>query len=142
MFYGEMIFIFGWDRVLIYFVENDGMVFGKCFNILYGKLILSLFWIVVVVFLFFFFCFMLCMKDMFKGVLVSFVLIFVGVVGNIIDSVFYGMLFFDFYLYGLFVVFFFYEGGYSSFLYGKVVDMFYFLFFDVILLEWLFGIGG
>ena len=53
MLYGEMIPIFGWDRALIHFVENDGMAFGKRFNIPHGKLILSLFRIVAAAFLFF-----------------------------------------------------------------------------------------
>lgn len=142
MLYGEMIPIFGWDRALIHFVENDGMAFGKRFNIPHGKLILSLFRIVAAAFLFFFLRSMLRMKDTPKGVLVSFALIFAGAVGNIIDSAFYGMLFSDSYPHGLPAVFLPHEGGYSSFLHGKVVDMFYFPLFDVILPEWLPGIGG
>ena len=93
MLYGEMIPIFGWDRAMIHFVENDGMAFGKRFNIPHGKLILSLFRIVAATFLVFFLRSLLTDKKTPWGVLVSFALILAGAVGNIIDSAFYGMIF-------------------------------------------------
>lgn len=143
MLYGEMIPILGWDRALIHFVENDGMAFGKRFNIPHGKLILSLFRILAATFLFFFLRSLLRNGTATpKGVLISFALIFAGAVGNIIDSAFYGMLFSDSYPHGLPAVMFPQEGGYSSFLHGKVVDMFYFPLFDVMLPDWVPFLGG
>ena len=68
-------------------------------------------------------------------------LVFAGAVGNIIDSVFYGMLFSssDF---GTIATLFPTEGGYASILYGKVVDMFYFPLFSGTFPEWLPIWGG
>lgn len=142
MLYGEIIPILGWDRALIHFVENDGMAFGKRFNIPHGKLILSLFRVVAATFLFFFLRSLLRSSNTPKGVLISFALIFAGAVGNIIDSAFYGMLFSDSFSHGLPAVFLPQEGGYSSFLHGKVVDMFYFPLFEFVLPSWLPYIGG
>lgn len=142
MLYGEMIPIFGWDRALIHFVENDGMAFGKRFNIPHGKLILSLFRILAATFLLFFLRSLLKLKETPKGVLISFALIFAGAVGNIIDSAFYGMLFSDSFSHGLPAVFLPQEGGYSSFLHGKVVDMFYFPLFEWVMPQWMPFIGG
>ena len=142
MLYGEMIPIFGWDRAMIHFVENDGMAFGKRFNIPHGKLILSLFRIVAATFLVFFLRSLLTDKKTPWGVLVSFALILAGAVGNIIDSAFYGMLFSDSYPHGLPAVFLPQEGGYSSFLHGKVVDMFYFPLFNGVWPDWLPLLGG
>ncbi|MEL6656074.1 MAG: lipoprotein signal peptidase [Bacteroidota bacterium] len=142
MLYGEMIPILGWDRALIHFVENDGMAFGKRFNIPHGKLILSLFRIVAATLLVFFLQSLLRDEKTPRGVLISFALILAGAVGNIIDSAFYGVLFSDSYPHGLPAVFMPQEGGYSSFLHGKVVDMFYFPLFDGTWPDWLPLLGG
>ena len=142
MLYGEMIPIFGWDRALIHFVENDGMAFGKRFNIPHGKLILSLFRIIAATLLVFFLRSLLQDEKTPRGVIISFALILAGAVGNIIDSAFYGMLFSDSYPHGLPAVFMPQEGGYSAFLHGKVVDMFYFPLLDGNWPGWLPMIGG
>lgn len=142
MIYGEEILIFGLEWVKIYFVENNGMVFGIFLGGNYGKLVFSLFCILVVGFLIYYLCFFMKMEKIFFGLLVSFVLIFVGVIGNILDSVFYGLMFLEFIYYGDVVMFFLEGGGYVGFLYGKVVDMLYFFMFLGVYLDWLFFKGG
>jgi signal peptidase II len=142
MLYGEMIPIFGWDRALIHFVENEGMAFGQRFNIPHGKLILSLFRIVAATFLVFFLRSLLRTPGITKGLLISFALILAGALGNIMDSTFYGLLFSDSYAHGLPAEFLPAGGGYSSFLHGKVVDMFYFPLFEVQLPSWIPRFGG
>ena len=67
-------------------------------------------------------------------------LIFCGAVGNIIDSVFYGMIFSD--SYSQVATLFPHGGGYSSFLHGKVVDMLYFPLYEGFLPQWIPIWGG
>jgi signal peptidase II len=136
LMYGEMIPLFGTDNALIHFVENDGMAFGKRFNIPHGKLILSLFRLVAAGFLIVFLRNLIQTKHP-KGLTISFALILAGALGNIIDSAFYGMIFSASYSHGFPAELFPVEGGYSSFLHGKVVDMFYFPIYETRLPNWL-----
>ena len=105
---GEQIPVIGnWFRLC--FVENEGMAFGMKFGGSVGKFLLSLFRIV----LFGVLCWWIHSLDNARkaptGVLVGLTLITAGALGNIIDCLFYG-LFWD----------------YAPFMFGKVVDMFYF----------------
>ena len=123
MMIGQEFSIFGdWFKIL--FIENNGMAFGmELGNGKFGKTILSLFRIVAVAGIGWYILKLL--KDKAPlGVLFSFALIFCGAIGNIFDSLFYGMIFSDshYQLATLFPA----EGGYSSFLHGRVVDMLYF----------------
>jgi signal peptidase II len=89
----------------------------------WGKIFLSLFRIVAVVGIGWYLWY--CIRNNENGLyIISVALIFAGALGNIIDSAFYGVLFSD----SNFDIARFMpeEGGYSSFLHGKVVDMFYF----------------
>jgi signal peptidase II len=109
---------------IIHFTENNGMAFGMQFAGDYGKLFLSLFRIIAVIFLVWYIYHLTRKKEKF-GLIFCFSLILAGALGNILDSAFYGMIFSEstyFDIARLFPV----EGGYSSFLHGKVVDMFYF----------------
>lgn len=142
MLYGEMIPILGWDRALIHFVENEGMAFGKRFDIPYGKLILSLFRIVAATFLVFFLRSLIRERTVKRGLLISFALILAGALGNIIDSAFYGMLFSASFAHGLPAEFLPPGGGYGTFLHGKVVDMFYFPLFEIPMPQWFPWVGG
>jgi signal peptidase II len=142
MLYGEMIPILGWDRALIHFVENEGMAFGKRFDIPYGKLILSLFRIVAAAFLVFFLRSLIREHTVKRGLLISFALILAGALGNIIDSAFYGMLFSASFAHGLPAEFLPPGGGYSTFLHGRVVDMFYFPLFEIPMPGWFPWLGG
>lgn len=118
--------IFGLSWARIHFIENDGMAFGLSFGGDYGKLFLSLFRIVAVSFLIYLLAQIIKSKEK-PGIVVAFSLILAGAVGNIIDSVFYGVIFSKSPFHGgelaqLFPA----EGGYAPWLMGWVVDMFYF----------------
>lgn len=111
------------DWFIIHFVENNGMAFGFEFAGEYGKMFLSIFRIIAVTAIGWYLAVQV-KKDHPFGFLVSVALIFTGALGNIIDSVFYGMIF-D-HSYGQVATFLPEGGGYGTFLHGKVVDMFYF----------------
>ena len=108
---------------IIHFVENKGMAFGFEFGGEYGKLFLSLFRIIAVIAIGWYLTRMIKTGEPF-GFLAGVALILSGALGNIIDSAFYGMIF-D-HSYGQVAEFLPEGGGYSSFLHGNVVDMFYF----------------
>lgn len=117
--------ILGLDWAKIHFVENEGMAFGITFGGSVGKLILSLFRIIMVMFLLYLVVGLIKAKESI-GLLVSFALIIAGALGNILDSAFYGLIFSESLYHGGVAEAFPEGGGYGSFLYGKVVDMLYF----------------
>ena len=141
MEYGQEFLIFGLEWARIHFVENKGMAFGMSFGGDAGKLALSLFRIVAVGFIIYIIRQLIQSKEG-LGVLVCFALILAGALGNIIDSVFYGMIFSDSPYHGGLAELFPDEGGYGKFLHGKVVDMFYFPLFEIGLPKWLPFWGG
>ena len=130
---GESIPVFGnWFQIL--YIENNGMAFGMAFGGVAGKFLLSFFRIC----LFGALCWWiakLCRRNdsiekgilketpVPSGVLYGLTLITAGALGNIIDSLFYGVIF-----------------GYAPFMFGKVVDMFYFPLWTWP--EWLPWLGG
>ena len=139
MYYGESIPVIG-SWCYIHFIENPGMAFGMEFGGVWGKYILSIFRIVAVCFIGVYLL-KIIRKKLTRGYVISIALIFAGAVGNIIDSLFYGLIFSDsarFSKASLFPA----EGGYGDFLQGKVVDMLYFPFFDGTFPEWLPIWGG
>jgi len=120
---GQEIHLAG-NSAIIHFTENNGMAFGMQFAGDYGKLFLSLFRIAAVILLIWYIYHLSKKKEKF-GLIFCFSLILAGAIGNIIDSAFYGMIFSEstyFDIARLFPA----EGGYGSFLHGKVVDMLYF----------------
>lgn len=136
---GQEIHIAG-NWFIIHFTENNGMAFGMQFAGGYGKLALSLFRIFAVIFLGWYIAH-LAKKNTKFGVIFCFSLILAGALGNIIDSAFYGMIFSDstyFDLARLMPV----EGGYSTFLHGKVVDMLYFPILEGNYPQWIPFLGG
>lgn len=120
---GDEIHVFGSNWFIIHFTENEGMAFGMKFGGDYGKLILSLFRIVAVAGIGWYLL-KLIKENADKLYIICMSLIFAGAVGNIIDSVFYGLIFNESYfnVAQLFPA----DGGYGTFLHGKVVDMLYF----------------
>ena len=119
---GEEIHLFGnWG--ILHFIENNGMAFGMEMGGKPGKFILSMFRIVAI-FGIGWFLNSLIKKNAYTGLILAVSAIMAGAIGNIIDSAFYGMIFSESYHNP--AVLFPPEGGYSSFLHGKVVDMFYF----------------
>jgi len=144
---GEHFSVIGnWFQIL--FIENEGMAFGMKFGGAVGKFLLSTFRIVL--------CGLLCWwisglcrrgtaqarkgdeeKTMVPaGVLVGLTLITAGAFGNIIDSHFYGLVFSESTMTDVAA----FGGSYAPFLFGKVVDMFYFPLFTWP--DWVPFLGG
>jgi signal peptidase II len=122
MMLGEEYKIFG-NWFIIHFTENNGMAFGMEFWGKKGKIFLTLFRILAVIGIGWYMNHLIREKAP-RMLIVSIALIMAGALGNIIDSVFYGVLFDDsFYKVAEFMPA---EGGYSTWLQGKVVDMLYF----------------
>lgn len=123
MMIGQEFSVLGdWFKIL--FIENNGMAFGmELGDGKFGKTILSLFRIAAVVGIGWYIL-KLLRENVRQGVIFSFAMIFCGAIGNIFDSLFYGLIFSDshYQLATLFPA----GGGYSSFLHGRVVDMLYF----------------
>jgi len=109
---------------IIHFTENEGMAFGMRFGGKLGKLLLSLFRIIAVIIIGGYLI-RLTKRSQKTGLILSLALIFAGALGNIIDSAFYGMIFSESKFHEVAILFP-SEGGYGSFLHGKVVDMLYF----------------
>ncbi len=126
------------DWFQIHFVENPGMAFGFEFGGSYGKLFLSLFRIVAVGAIGYYLFKLPGYVP--KGYKISIALIFAGAVGNIIDSAFYGLIFNE--SFGQVAQIFPPEGGYGTFLHGRVVDMFYFPLIDGYFPDWMPFWGG
>jgi signal peptidase II len=139
MEYGEVIYMLGLQWAQFRFVENEGMAFGISLGENYGKLALSIFRIIAVFFLIYIVRGLIKSKESI-GLIACFGLILAGAIGNILDSAFYGILFSD--SYGTIAQFRPEEGGYASFLYGRVVDMFYFPIIRTTLPEWFPIFGG
>jgi signal peptidase II len=122
---GERISIMG-DWFYLHFTENNGMAFGMEFEGAYGKLFLSIFRIIAVSGIGWYIT-KLIKEKAHQGFIIAMSLIFAGALGNIIDSAFYGLIFSDVDHWGQDVATIFPpEGGYGTFLHGRVVDMLYF----------------
>ncbi len=131
----EQIDILSWFKIL--FIENNGMAYGMEIG---SKLVLSIFRIVAVGVLTWYLAGQIRQKVRF-GYIVCLSMILAGAAGNIIDSMFYGLVFnasSDYYV-SYFVPF---GTGYASFLTGKVVDMFYFPLIVTTWPEWMPMVGG
>jgi len=137
MYLGQEYQVFDW--FYIHFTENNGMAFGMEFGGDWGKLGLSLFRIVFVVFMASFLL-KLIRKNADKVLIVSLSLVLAGAVGNIIDGTLYGILFSE--SYRELATFLPEAGGYAPLFFGKVVDMFYFPIFKGYLPEWIPFWGG
>ena len=110
-----------WFR--LYFVENEGMAYGWKFGGQSGKMLLTLFRLGAVIFGVWYLG-SIIQKKYHKGFIVCAALIFAGALGNLIDSMFYGLIFEDSIPGRLAAIF--PKHGYAGFLHGKVVDMLYF----------------
>tara|TARA_B100001142_G_scaffold31591_1_gene28003 strand:- start:3410 stop:3997 length:588 start_codon:yes stop_codon:yes gene_type:complete len=137
MFLGQEFRIFDW--FIIHFTENNGMAFGLEFGGDTGKIILSVFRIIVIAWGFTYIN-TLTKTSLPNGLLVALGLVFGGAIGNVIDGVFYGVLFND--SYNQIAEFLPAVGGYSTFLMGKVVDMFYFPLINTHFPNWIPFFGG
>lgn len=129
-FYIKTHFLYGEERMVVgkwfrlYFIENEGMAYGWKFSGNWGKLALTVFRLVAVIFGTWYLG-RIIKKGYHKGFIICAGLIYAGALGNLIDSLFYGMIFnasSPDHLATLFPA----TGGYASFLHGQVVDMLYF----------------
>lgn len=141
---GDEYQVFNWFK--IYFVENDGMAWGTKISDFISfisdrtaKIALTLFRIVAIIGIGYW-LFDATRKHSPRVLLLAIVFIFAGALGNIIDSVFYGVLFND--SHGQIATFLPQEGGYAGLLHGRVVDMLYFPLYKGYLPEWLPFFGG
>lgn len=135
---GQEIVVFDWFR--IHFLENNGMAWGFELGGSYGKLFLTFFRIIAIIGLGYW-LYTATVRDKLSGKITAAIsLIFAGALGNILDSVFYGVIFSDTF-HGIAKIFP-KEGGYSSFFHGKVVDMLYFPMINTDLPSWLPFFGG
>ena len=136
---GEHFDFLGLSWFKIYFTENPGMAFGMQLGGSYGKVALSLFRIVAVGAIAWYLQKLIKEQAAF-GLLAGIALVFSGALGNIIDSVFYGLLFSG--SQHSVASFWPEEGGYAGFLHGHVVDMFFFPLFEGRFPEWFPFWGG
>ncbi len=141
---GEDIRVFSWFQIL--FIENNGMAWGAKLNDILpfisdrsAKLFLTLFRLAAIVGIAYWLVNTL-KKHSSKILIIAISLIFAGALGNIIDSVFYSVLFND--SYGQVATFLPQDGGYDSLFHGKVVDMLHFPMWKGYLPEWLPFWGG
>ncbi len=138
---GESIPVLG-DWFKICFVENNGMAFGMQFGGDFGKILLTLFRIILIGLIIYYINKVLLKKsDTPTGVLVGVSLVLVGAIGNVIDCIFYGQLF-SASSYGMLAEFLPSGGGYAPLMMGKVVDMFYFPLIESTFPDWLPIWGG
>ncbi|MBR5610673.1 MAG: lipoprotein signal peptidase [Bacteroidales bacterium] len=138
---GESISVLGdWFQIL--FIENPGMAFGMEFGGSIGKYFLTILRIVLVIVM------IIYLRKLLKkgsevpmGVCVGIMMVMVGALGNILDCMFYGILFGESTM--MQVAQFLPEGGgYAPFFLGKVVDMLYFPLIDTTWPEWVPFVGG
>ncbi|MES2746997.1 MAG: lipoprotein signal peptidase [Bacteroidota bacterium] len=132
----ERVDIFSWFKLL--FIENEGMAWGAVIPGEYGKLILTVFRILAVCGIGYW-LYDSIQKERSNFLITAIALIFAGALGNIIDSIFYGVLF-NHSNYQLATLFS--DEPYGTLFHGKVVDMFYFPIWEGKLPEWLPIWGG
>ena len=140
----EDITVLSWFKIA--FVENDGMAWGTKLSDFFtfisdksAKLVLTLFRIVAVTGIAFWLV-DVTKKKRSRTLIVAIAIIFAGALGNIIDSVFYGVLFND--SASEVAQFLPKDGGYANVFYGNVVDMLHFPIWSGFLPDWIPIVGG
>lgn len=134
---GDGFEVFPWFRIL--FVENEGMAWGAKIPGEYGKLFLTLFRLVAIIGIGYW-LWDSVRKNAPTILILAIAFIFAGALGNIIDSVFYGLIFND--SHHQIATFLPEDGGYGTLFYGKVVDMLYLPLWEGYLPEWVPFWGG
>lgn len=133
---GEEVSVFSWFKIL--FIENEGMAWGTEIPGAYGKLFLTVFRLVAVTAIGYW-LWDSVQKNSSTYLIVAIALILAGAFGNIIDSVFYGIIFDD--SHGHLATLF-SDKPYGKVLHGKVVDMLYFPIIDGTWPQWVPIWGG
>lgn len=126
------------DWFYIEFIENNGMAYGMKFI---NKLVLSLFRLFAIGFIGYYLAKIIKKNEAPFGYIVLIAMVLAGAAGNLIDCLFYGLIFDAStpFTVSQFVPF---GEGYSTFLHGKVVDMFYFPIIQTTWPEWVPYFGG
>ncbi|MEY2830272.1 MAG: hypothetical protein RIQ33_2130 [Bacteroidota bacterium] len=136
---GDEIHFTNWFQ--FHFIENKGMAFGLELEGVWGKIILSIFRIFASAAIFYFFIYKSIKANQHIGFIICMSAIFAGAVGNILDSLYFGLIFSEstpFQIATLFPK----GGGYAPILQGKVVDMIYFPLWEGYLPHWIPFFGG
>lgn len=134
MVIGQEIAVFG-KWFYIHFTENPGMAFGMTLGGVFGKLLLTVIRVGVVIGMIWYLKRLVTKNAPTVGVLVGISLVLAGAIGNIIDSIFYGVIFSD--SYGQVAEFMPLCGGYTTWFQGHVVDMIYCPVIDTHLPSWV-----
>lgn len=108
----------------LYFIENEGMAYGWKFGGQFGKILLTLFRLIAVI-LGVFYLKKIIEKKFHPGYILCVALVFAGAMGNLLDSMFYGLIFDKSSFESSEIAQIFSGSGYGSFLHGNVVDMIY-----------------
>jgi len=138
--FGHVMDIGGLPWAKLYFIENEGMAWGWKFGGDWGKMILTLFRLAAVIFGSWYLA-RIVKQQYSKGFIICASLIYAGALGNLLDSMFYGLLFTksD---YATVATMFPPQGGYAGFLHGRVVDMLYFPMVHSTFPKWVPMLGG
>lgn len=136
---GPVTNVFGLSWFRLYFIENEGMAWGWKLGGDWGKMILTLFRLAAVIFGSWYLT-RIVKQHYSKGFIICAAMIYAGALGNLLDSMFYGLIFEEStytHIARLFP-----PHGYAGFLHGKVVDMLYFPIVHTILPSWIPVLGG
>lgn len=146
---GEVTRVLGMNWFRLHFIENPGMAWGWKFGNETGKMVLTLFRLAAVIFGTWY-LHRIVKQEYKRGFIICASLIYAGALGNLIDSMFYGMIFDKGLKYDPAIIDYlqysgvaeFSSNGYSSFLHGSVVDMLYFPLFKGHFPSWMPFVGG
>ena len=147
---GQHVNLLGLKWAQLYFIENEGMAWGWKWGGTWGKMALTLFRLGAVLFGTWYLV-RIVRHQYSRGFIICAALIYAGALGNLIDSMFYGMIFdkgmvydavTDSYRYYDGLAQFTTSGGYQSFLHGNVVDMLYFPIIRSNFPSWVPFVGG
>lgn len=138
--FGPVTNVMGLSWFRLYFIENKGMAWGWEFGGDWGKMLLTLFRLAAVIFGTWYLG-RIVKQGYSRGFIICASLIYAGALGNLIDSMFYGMIFEES-SYSYVAKMFPGHGGYAGFLHGRVVDMLYFPIIRSTYPSWVPGVGG
>ena len=136
---GHVTDVMGIKSFQLYFIENPGMAWGMELGGDWGKMLLTLFRLVAVIFGTWYLG-KIVREKYSKGFIICAALIYAGALGNLIDSLFYGMIFEESTRYHVAKIF--PAEGYGTFLHGHVVDLFYFPIINTTWPQWVPFVGG
>ena len=137
--FGHIKDVMGISWFKLYFIENKGMAWGWEFGGEWGKMLLTLFRLGAVIFGTWY-LYKIVKQKYNKGFIICAALIYAGALGNLIDSMFYGLMFEETTYSSIARIF--PAEGYAGFLHGRVVDMLYFPIIKTTYPPWFPFVGG